>query len=183
MEQYGQPREPEEEVLNKSTELSKTCVWMEQPNTKGERKRDQRGTNNPPAVPISHLTSHNMELQVPKGDTLHQNGPNSGSKGKECSAMEHGRSEVGSVSKELKKLTVELAINLSTEPQPRKKFERNNLMLEAENSELKKCKTVPNLDEKQKHNPDIIKHLTDIVDNEKDIDNKPKTKTSQAECM
>uniref|UniRef100_A0A7S2E9L3 Uncharacterized protein n=1 Tax=Ditylum brightwellii TaxID=49249 RepID=A0A7S2E9L3_9STRA len=39
--------------------------------------------------------------KVPKGDTLHQNRPNSGSKGEECPATEHNRSKVGHVSKEI----------------------------------------------------------------------------------
>jgi len=39
--------------------------------------------------------------RVPKGDTLHQNRPNSGSKGEECPATEHSRSKVGHVSKEI----------------------------------------------------------------------------------
>eukprot|EP00957_Ditylum_brightwellii_P109205 8330331-Ditylum_brightwellii.AAC.1 len=57
---------------------------------KGERKRDQGGTNKPPAVPISHPTHH---------DITHQNGPNSGSEGEECPEMEHKRSKVGPVPK------------------------------------------------------------------------------------
>eukprot|EP00957_Ditylum_brightwellii_P001252 98000-Ditylum_brightwellii.AAC.1 len=56
---------------NKSTELCKQYVQTEQLNTKGERNRTKSGTNNPPAVPISHPTHYNMDLQVPQGDTLH----------------------------------------------------------------------------------------------------------------
>eukprot|EP00957_Ditylum_brightwellii_P140409 10698279-Ditylum_brightwellii.AAC.1 len=51
-----------------------------------KRKRNKKGIKNLPAVPISHPTHHN---------TTHQNGPNSGSKGEECSEMERGRSKVG----------------------------------------------------------------------------------------
>mmetsp|Transcript_4204 Transcript_4204/g.5440 ORF Transcript_4204/g.5440 Transcript_4204/m.5440 type:complete len:330 (+) Transcript_4204:23-1012(+) len=51
-----------------------------------ERKRDQRGINNLPAVPISHLNHPNTSTQI---------GPNSGSEGEECHAMEHRRSKVG----------------------------------------------------------------------------------------
>eukprot|EP00957_Ditylum_brightwellii_P123687 9429461-Ditylum_brightwellii.AAC.1 len=51
-----------------------------------ERKRDQRGINNPPVVPISHLNHPNTSTQI---------GPNSRSEGEECHAMEHRRSEVG----------------------------------------------------------------------------------------
>eukprot|EP00957_Ditylum_brightwellii_P104637 7973794-Ditylum_brightwellii.AAC.1 len=52
--------------------------------SKGKRKRDQRGINKAPAVPISHPVHHN---------NTHQNRPNSGSKGEECPAAEHGRSK------------------------------------------------------------------------------------------
>eukprot|EP00957_Ditylum_brightwellii_P018999 1430115-Ditylum_brightwellii.AAC.1 len=65
---------------------------------KGKRKKDQRGINKPPVVPISHPTHHN---------NTHQNGPNSGSEGEECPAMEHRRSKVGHMPKEI-----------STEPKP-----------------------------------------------------------------
>eukprot|EP00957_Ditylum_brightwellii_P102752 7830567-Ditylum_brightwellii.AAC.1 len=50
-----------------------------------------------------------MDLQVPKGDTLHQKRPNNGSNGEECPTMEHGRYKVGLVPREIKKPTVESA--------------------------------------------------------------------------
>eukprot|EP00957_Ditylum_brightwellii_P098329 7492483-Ditylum_brightwellii.AAC.1 len=84
----------------KLTEPSKSCAQMEQQNTKGNRKMDQRGTNNPPVVP--------------KGDTQHQNRPNNGSKGEDFFTMEHRRSKVGPVPKDQKKLTVELANDQQT---------------------------------------------------------------------
>eukprot|EP00957_Ditylum_brightwellii_P118741 9056306-Ditylum_brightwellii.AAC.1 len=52
---------------------------------KKERKRHQRGNNNPPEVPISHPTHHN---------NTYQNRPNSGSEEEECPVMVHGRSTV-----------------------------------------------------------------------------------------
>eukprot|EP00957_Ditylum_brightwellii_P031908 2419284-Ditylum_brightwellii.AAC.1 len=58
---------------------------------KVRRKRNQRGINEPPAVPISYPTHHN---------NTHQNGPNIGSKREVCPATEHGRSEVGPVPNE-----------------------------------------------------------------------------------
>eukprot|EP00957_Ditylum_brightwellii_P128436 9795521-Ditylum_brightwellii.AAC.1 len=79
-----------EEVQNKLTELCKSCEQTKQPNTTGKRKRDQKGINKPPAVPISHPTLH---------INTHQNKPNSGSKGEECPEMEHERSKVGLVPK------------------------------------------------------------------------------------
>eukprot|EP00957_Ditylum_brightwellii_P050907 3861564-Ditylum_brightwellii.AAC.1 len=42
-----------------------------------KRKRDQRGINNPPEMPISHPTHHSMAMQVPKGDSHDQTRPNS----------------------------------------------------------------------------------------------------------
>eukprot|EP00957_Ditylum_brightwellii_P151645 11548368-Ditylum_brightwellii.AAC.1 len=88
--QHGQLIKPKEEAPNKLAKLSKSCEQTKQLNTKGKRKRDQRGFNKPPAVPISHSTHHN---------NAHQNGPNSGSEGEECPKMEHKRSKVGPVPK------------------------------------------------------------------------------------
>eukprot|EP00957_Ditylum_brightwellii_P053996 4089935-Ditylum_brightwellii.AAC.1 len=59
-----------------------------------ERKRNQRRINNPPEVPISQPTHHNIE-QDPEGVHLHQKGPISGSKGEGCPLTAHGRSTTG----------------------------------------------------------------------------------------
>eukprot|EP00957_Ditylum_brightwellii_P163661 12460589-Ditylum_brightwellii.AAC.1 len=59
-----------------------------------ERKRNQKGINNLPAISISNPTHRNMEQQVLKVDNIPQNRPSSGYKGEECPAMEHMRSKV-----------------------------------------------------------------------------------------
>eukprot|EP00957_Ditylum_brightwellii_P087013 6623263-Ditylum_brightwellii.AAC.2 len=76
-ELHGQPRE----LCSKEPKLSLQTE---------ERKRDQRGVNNLPLMPISHPTHYN---------STYQSGTNSGSKGEECLATEHRRSKVGTVPK------------------------------------------------------------------------------------
>eukprot|EP00957_Ditylum_brightwellii_P023523 1775407-Ditylum_brightwellii.AAC.1 len=112
--------------------------------SKGKRKRDQRGINKPPVVPIFHPHHHNIKMQVCKGDTLHQNRPNSGSKGEECLVMEHRRSKDGPVLKEIKKPIVP-AIDLSTKPQnmpnkPRNRITEPNMDKTPKMDEIKKDK-------------------------------------------
>eukprot|EP00957_Ditylum_brightwellii_P125163 9541783-Ditylum_brightwellii.AAC.1 len=73
-------------------ENASNCIGNETP--KGKRRGDQRGINKPSVVPTSHPTHHNI---------TNPNRHNSGSKGEECPAMDHGRSKGAPGPKDLRK--------------------------------------------------------------------------------